>query len=1541
MSVTPDPAHGSARRRVRLLYVGDATLARECLGRPGGSIEVLEAADRTLTHLPLEEGTRRPAFDVVLIEHGHSGVDAPAILSKLSALGVRVPAIVVAEWDEALAARALSLGASDYVIKSRASLRAVYFRLHRLIAATELKESSTLDRGAQSTHHALDREQLVRRLTDAEAAREVCEWRLNDVLAALKQARQDRLSDAVAAAREQLERDSEFASRVRTAELASRALQEQLAQRDAALRHAEAASRQATDTAHATERRLGELETVLREELDKRRTLDERLAQLRHALAEIEQRRLAETAALEDERTQERARTTLEVTQISRARDEFERRMQEAIAAARHAQEQHVADLAAVEARGTEREAGLLAELRAAAGTGERLERRVAEADAALRNAEERVTAAHQTAQQRANARQADHDAELSRQQATQDTLRQQLTAWKQAAEESENRRTNDRAASEARFHSQRAQYDAALLEAADGQDALHARLIGVEAALAAANEQHRLEMADAATRIGDVQDRAATHLSQIAAEALQLETRLTESERDRQRAQDQHALELAQAATRLAENQRQADVRFAEAAATAARLEQELAESERAGQRIAEQHAVELAEAAARLAENRRQADVRLAEAAAKTARREQELADSERARQRAAERHASELTEAAARLAESQRRADVQLAEAAAKIARFEEGLAASERERQRASEQYAAEKAEVSARHAERLQEAEVRLAQSLASNALLENRLIDAAVMRQHTEERHADDLAAAAARLAEYRQHSETWLVDAAAVANHLQDQLSDATGKLERMKADAALERASAVEQASRQRTEFERHLADEIKRGDGLAAQLWETEAALQDAGKLHTTEMTAAGLRLAETQERSDARLAQAATAIKVAESKRAETAAALNRVVQQAAAERQAASAELSERQANFRTELAQQVAQRHAIEQELTAARAGFELAERRLIDELAATVQDARDREIEIQNRIQEDQATWDRHRLDFETRITHLDEQLSSTRQSFAAAEAEQERLAASHAADRAEFERLFAIANTDFAHLREDRDGLQLSLDQTRASSEATIGRMTRDHAAERETLDAMVSDRDAQLRELSERKQVADETAAANLSALDRRLQETLEARTLEGESIAQLRAQLETAREAIEATTRERDTQKATADRLPILQQQIDTIRATRRREFEDTLANRFRCRANGTVMQVNHALADLLGYDSVEELLRADFREGVFESGEELQWLVDRCLTSGTGESIETRWRTRHGTLMVVRLMAVASGTDIVDVMVEDVTRIRTVEEKLRHAQRMESVARYGSEVAVTCHAILKHVKDEGEQWLSAMEGGATRYHGELLLDEVTRAARLVGQLAVYGDEQSSAPELVELNAVLRDLAPVLKRVAGENIDVVLPKSSAPLTLDVEARPVERMLVNVAAFGRERMPLGGRLMIDVDSVVVDREFVAKHPHVRPGAHVLLTVNEVRRRERHDPAATHMRALSSNGNVWVTGNPSVELGTLQALVTDCGGHLWMKAEPPGDMVLKIHLPRRVLDRAEPAEPVVRSRGPQWIRRAFGPRH
>jgi hypothetical protein len=122
----------------------------------------------------------------------------------------------------------------------------------------------------------------------------------------------------------------------------------------------------------------------------------------------------------------------------------------------------------------------------------------------------------------------------------------------------------------------------------------------------------------------------------------------------------------------------------------------------------------------------------------------------------------------------------------------------------------------------------------------------------------------------------------------------------------------------------------------------------------------------------------------------------------------------------------------------------------------------------------------------------------------------------------------------------------------------------------------------------------------------------------------------------------------------------------------------------------------------------------------------------------------------------------------------------------------------------------------------------------------------------------------------------------------------------------------------------------------MTIEVASVVLDRNFVAKHPNVRPGPHVLLTVNEVR--GGVPPLPVHAQMFETK--TVASHNQGVDLGALQALVSDCGGHLWMMAEPPGDMVLKIHLPRRALDRPDtpPAKGLL---GAGWRSRLPGIRH
>lgn len=1371
-------AHGPARRRVQLLYVGDDALARECFGRPGASIEVTRAVPEVDRPLNLIRPDGHP-YDILLVEHGHPGVSALAILEQLRARNLQVPVILVAEWDEGLAAHALRLGASDYVIKTRASFRAVYFRLHRLMTQAAAIR-------AQSSGRDTDREldELRGRLSQVEAAREAAEGRLREAVEAATRARQGRLADAVAAAKEHAQRESEFVAKIADANAVARALEQQVRDHRAILSLIEERTARAEQISATAHRRQNEIESTLREESAKRRSLETQLTHANEALRESERLRSSDAENFADQLSEQQEAFNRNIAEMSRARELVEQRLSEAIVAGNQARDEHGAAAAAA----AEREAVLLADLRAVTDARERLERRVVDADAALVYAEQRVLAAHQAGQQRLNERQAEFHAELSRRHATIDALRDDILGLKDALQQSEDQRVSAAATSTIKLNDLQAQYDAHIVAAEAARDVLQSRVDELERSLTDSRARHESDVANAARQLADTRQQAAALLAEAMATTERLEQELRESESERQRDQEGYASLLTDAAGQFADAQESAEQRLAEAAAVAELLESRLRESETARERAAEQHASEIAQALASLQQQQRQ------------------------------------------------------------------------------------------------------------------------------------------------------TETWLSDAAAVANTLERRLADMSAELERVRDNAGRERESALAHAAGQRAEFDNRLAQEIATQRVLNDELKQVRAALDAATDRHRVDIAAAAARLAVSEERAVARLAQADSAIKVAESKRAEAAAALTRVVQQATAERQAAAAEAADRHAQFKAALTREVSQREAAEQTLVETRTAAELARREFTETLAATEARALEERSNFAKRAAYEHAEWERVSLAAAERIRELTDQLDQARQSLARAEEQINRLTLEHQEAQAEAERRQRATDRDLAQLRAERDTLQQSLDHTRATADEILTRVTQDRSIERARLEAIVADLETQLGEQAERARGSERQASARLAESEHRVDEMRAATDRANESIVQLENQLKALRQDLDAAKRRGEVLRATAERLPVLEKEIDDVRAETHRQFEENPASWFRCRRSGEIIHANRAMRSLVGYEPLE-LQQLDFGEVVFESANDFRWVLDRCLASLSTQSMETPWRRKDGHRIIVRVVAVPATAESVDLIAEDVTHVRELEEKLRNAQRMESVARYGSEVAVTCQGLLTHVKEEGQEWLAAIDSDTVRYRGELLLDEVTRATAYLGQLAVYSEEQQNIPDLVDVNKVLRDLEPVLKRVAGDNIDIVLPKASAPLNLDVEPRPVERMLVNVAAYGRERMPLGGRLKIELDSVMVDREFVAKHPHVRPGEHVLLIVNEQRRVVR--PNSADAPSGSSAVSSFTGDSPGVDLGTLQALVTECGGHLWMRAEPPGDMELKIHLPRRVLDRLEAPAPSMPSGRSRWIRRAFGSRH
>jgi PAS domain-containing protein len=382
------------------------------------------------------------------------------------------------------------------------------------------------------------------------------------------------------------------------------------------------------------------------------------------------------------------------------------------------------------------------------------------------------------------------------------------------------------------------------------------------------------------------------------------------------------------------------------------------------------------------------------------------------------------------------------------------------------------------------------------------------------------------------------------------------------------------------------------------------------------------------------------------------------------------------------------------------------------------------------------------------------------------------------------------------------------------------------------------------------------------------------------------------------------------------------------MPELLRQLEDSRAESERLFGQAHVAMFRCSRDGSLVRANRAWSALVRR-TVEELKGAGAAAGVFEAPNDLAWLIERCLASRSKESIETTVRRDDGARLFVRLSASASAADVIEIVAEDLTRPRILQDRLAQAGRMEAVGRLASEVALSCGKMLADIRRNAERWLQDAGSVEARRQGEMLVAELTRAAAYLQQLVAYGDKQARAAALVDLHTVVRDLVPVLKHVAGDNVDVRLPAPSSSLTVDVETERVERLLVNLAAYGRERMPFGGRLTIEVGTSIVDSRFAAKYPNVRPGPHALITVTEARRAARADGLLPFrdgpVKSVETSPR-----KPELDLGTLQGLVGECGGHLWMKVQPPGDIVAKIRLPLRTSYGQTQARTAAAHRGP-----------
>jgi PAS domain S-box-containing protein len=334
--------------------------------------------------------------------------------------------------------------------------------------------------------------------------------------------------------------------------------------------------------------------------------------------------------------------------------------------------------------------------------------------------------------------------------------------------------------------------------------------------------------------------------------------------------------------------------------------------------------------------------------------------------------------------------------------------------------------------------------------------------------------------------------------------------------------------------------------------------------------------------------------------------------------------------------------------------------------------------------------------------------------------------------------------------------------------------------------------------------------------------------------------------------------------------------------------------------------------GELLYANPTLIRMLGYDSFEDMRANNIAESLYKDPQERARILEQYVRDGRVSGAELEWKRKDGSSIRVRISGRSArdnaGRNGIEVIVEDVTEWRALEQRVRQIEKFEAIGRLAGGIAHDFNNVIGAVQGWAELGQESADATVASYF-QKIRTQCERAGGLTRQLLAFARSQVLEPRAMSLNQAVAETLSLLEKVMRKNVELEIDLDRSLCSIRADATQIAQVLMNLFLNARDAMPGGGRLLVQTQNVSFSDEDCRLDPSIAPGHFAELVVSDT---GIGMDAATRERIFEPFFTTKERGKGTgLGLATVYGIVKQHGGTLQVQSEPGHGSTFRIFLP------------------------------